>query len=683
MLTSITGLRRRLGLTCTATAAAVALVVAGPGAALGASGDLDPTFGAGDGIVITDLAYYEDSPDMVLQPDGKILTVGTLTPAEGGDSAFSLLRYNADGSPDTTFGDGGAVATTISSGDSGQALTLQPDGKIVVAGSSIVEQNGIAWGQFTLLRYLPNGTLDTTFGDAGRVFPDFGQGSSGAAVRVLGNGRILAAGGAQGGFALARLMPDGSLDNTFGGGDGRVTSPFAVGGASVQDLALQSDGTIVAVGTAGYVPPAYSTDVVMARYTPDGSPDTGFDGDGQLLLDWGTAIDAANGVVLQPDSKIVVSGYSSEGFTTARFNTNGTPDTTFGGDGRVGTTFEAGSGVANDVALQSDGKIVAAGGGAGTGDPHDFAVVRYNTDGSLDSTFSGDGKVTTDVGPFYEDDWEQGQALVIQPDGKLVVAGVTEDGTARGVIRYEVSGTTPPPATADLLVTKTGTPATVALGDAVTYTVKVTNKSASTATATGVQLTDSLTGTGNGTILSATTSQGSCTNTPSQATCALGSLAPNTTATVTITAEPSRVGTLTDTATASATQSDPVPADNTASAATTVNNTRGCTITGTSGNDTINGTFSNDVICALSGNDTVNASFGNDTVHAGPGNDRVDGGYGDDTLFGGPGSDNLIGNFGNDRLNTVDGVPANDTANGGYNTDTCTTDTGDTRVSCP
>ncbi|MBT2539129.1 DUF11 domain-containing protein [Streptomyces sp. ISL-44] len=570
MLTSITGLRRRLGLTCTATAAAVALVVAGPGAALGASGDLDPTFGAGDGIVITDLAYYEDSPDMVLQPDGKILTVGTLTPTEGGDSAFSLLRYNADGSPDTTFGDGGAVATTISSGDSGQALTLQPDGKIVVAGSSIVEQNGIAWGQFTLLRYLPNGTLDTIFGDAGRVFPDFGQGSSGAAVRVLGNGRILAAGGAQGGFALARLMPDGSLDNTFGGGDGRV-----------------------------------------------------------------------------------------------------------------GTTFEAGSGVANDVALQSDGKIVAAGGGAGTGDPHDFAVVRYNTDGSLDSTFSGDGKVTTDVGPFYEDDWEQGQALVIQPDGKLVVAGVTEDGTARGVIRYEVSGTTPPPATADLLVTKTGTPATVALGDAVTYTLKVTNKSASTATATGVQLTDSLTGTGNGTILSATTSQGSCTNTPSQATCALGSLAPNTTATVTITAEPSRVGTLTDTATASATQSDPVPADNTASAATTVNNTRGCTITGTSGNDTINGTFSNDVICALSGNDTVNAGFGNDTVHAGPGNDRVDGGYEDDTLFGGPGSDNLIGNFGNDRLNTVDGVPANDTANGGYNTDTCTTDTGDTRVSCP
>ncbi|MFE1414546.1 calcium-binding protein [Streptomyces sp. NPDC058746] len=657
-------------------------MVAGPGMALGAPGDLDPTFGGGDGKVITDLPYYEDSPDMVLQPDGKILTVGTLTPAEGGDPAFSLVRYNPDGSPDTAFGDGGAVATTISSGDSGQAVALQADGKIVVAGSTLVEQNGTAWSQFTLLRYLPNGALDTAFGNAGRVFPDFGQGSSGSAVRVLSNGRILAAGAGQGGFALARLLPDGSPDNTFGGGDGRVATPFPLG-ASVQDLALQSDGRIVAVGTASYASPAFSTDVALARYTPDGSPDTSFDGDGQLLLDWGTSIDAANGVVLQADNKIVVSGYSSEGFTTARFNTNGTPDTAFGGDGRVGVSFEAGTGIANDVALQPDGRIVAAGGGAGTGDPHDFAVVRYNTDGSLDTTFSDDGKVTTDVGPFYEDDWEQGQALAVQPDGKLVVAGVTEDGTARGVVRYEVSGSTPPPpVSADLSVTKTGSPATVALGDSATYTVRVTNNSTTT-TATGVQLTDALTGTGNGTVLSTTAGQGSCTTTPSQAVCALGSLAPGATATVTVTAEPSRVGSLTDTATASATTTDPNTANNTASATTTVTNTRGCTIVGTSGNDTLNGGYGNDVICALSGNDTVNASFGNDTVHAGPGNDRVDGGYGDDNLIGGPGSDSLTGNFGADRLNTVDGVSGNDTANGGYNTDVCTTDTGDVRISCP
>ncbi|MFG2880065.1 calcium-binding protein [Streptomyces sp. NPDC048337] len=680
MTTPLAALRTRLRLTCAATAAGAALLLTVPGAALAAPGDLDPAFD-GDGKVITDLVYYEDSQDMVLQPDGKIITVGSLTPAEGGEngSDFSLLRYNPNGSLDATFGDGGAVTTDLSPGDGGRAVALQSDGKIIVAGDTIVEEGGISWGQFTVLRYTANGALDPTFGTGGRVSPDFGRGSSAGALRVLGDGRILAAGGAQGAFALARLTPEGILDTTFGNGDGRVTTEFAGGGASVEDLALQtSDGKIVAAGRAGYTSPAYTTDIALARYTTDGDPDPGFDTDGNATVDWGSAADTANGVVLQPDNKLVVAGYGSEGFTTARFNTDGTPDTTFGGDGRVGTTFEAGGGAAHDVALQADGKIVAAGSGAGPGDGHDFAVVRQNTDGSLDTTFSGDGKVTTDVGPFYEDDWEEGHSVAIQPDGKIVVSGVTEDSTARGLVRYLVSGTTPP--TADVSVTKDGA-TSLSLGDAVTYTVRVTNNSTTTA-ATGVQLTDALSGTAAGTVLGTTTTQGSCTTTPTQATCALGTLPAGATATVTLTAEPSRAGSLTDTATVSA-QNDTTPGNNTATRTTTVTNTRGCTIVGTSGNDTLNGGYGNDVICALSGNDTVNASFGNDTVHAGPGNDRVDGSYGNDTLIGGPGSDNLIGNFGTDSLNTVDGVSGNDTANGGYNTDTCTTDPGDTRISCP
>ncbi|MFD9410945.1 calcium-binding protein [Streptomyces sp. NPDC059989] len=679
MFTPLAGLRRRLRLTCAATAAGAALLLTVPGTALAAPGDLDPAFD-GDGKVVTDLIYYEDSQDMVLQPDGKIITVGSLTPAEGGEngSDFSLLRYNPNGSADATFGEGGAVTTDFSSGDGGHAVALQADGKILVGGISIVEEGGVSWGQFTVLRYTAGGQLDPTFGTGGRVSPDFGRGSSAGALRVLGDGRILAAGGAQGAFALVRLTPEGILDDTFGEGDGRVTTELAGGGASVEDLALQPDGRIVAVGRAGYTSPNYSTNTALARYTADGSPDTTFDNDGNATVDWGSAADAANGVVLQPDDKLVVSGYGSEGFTTARFNTNGTPDTTFGGDGRVGTPFEAGLGAAHDVALQSDGKIVTAGSGAGPGDGHDFAVVRLNTDGVLDNTFGGDGKVTTDVGPFYEDDWEEGHSVAIQPDGKIVVSGVTEDGTARGVVRYLVSGTTPP--SADLSVTKSGA-TTLSLGDPVTYNVRVTNNG--TSPATGVQLTDALTGTSGGTVLSTTTTQGSCTTTPSQATCALGTLPVGATATVTVTAEPSRTGTLTDTATATAAQADPVPGNNTRSVTTTVSNTRGCTIVGTSGNDTLNGGYGNDVICALSGNDTVNASFGNDTVHAGSGNDRVDGSYGNDNLIGGPGSDNLLGDFGNDLLNTVDGVPANDIANGGYNTDTCTTDPGDTRISCP
>ncbi|MFC9298645.1 calcium-binding protein [Streptomyces sp. NPDC057010] len=665
-----------------AAAAGAALLFTVPGAALAAPGDLDPTFGEG-GVVITDLIYYEYTNDMVLQPDGKILTVGSQSPAEGGEngSDFSLVRYNPNGSPDPGFGDGGAVTTDFSPSDDAQGVALQSDGKIIVAGNTWVEENGVTRGQFTVLRYTANGTLDPTFGTDGRVFPDFGPGSGAGAVRVLSDDRILAAGGAQGDFALVRLTPGGSLDTTFGDGDGRVTTQLAGGNASVEDLALQpSDGKIVAVGRAG----AYTNNstVALARYGADGSPDPTFDNDGNTTVDWGTADDVASGVVLQPDDKPVVAGYGSEGFTTARFNTNGSPDTSFGGDGRVGTTFETGLGAAHDVALQPDGKIVTVGVGGGPDGGHDFAVARLTSAGVLDGTFSGDGKVTTDVGYDFFDDFEEAHAVSIQPDGKLVVAGVTNDSTARAVVRYEVTGTTPPPPppTADVSVTKDGA-TSLSLGDPVTYTVRVTNNSTTTA-ATGVQLTDALSGTAAGTILGTTTSQGSCTTSPTQATCALGTLPVGTTATVTITAEPSRSGTLTDTATAGA-QNDTTPGNNSASRTTTVTNTRGCTIVGTSGNDTLNGGYGNDVICALSGNDTVNASFGNDTVHAGPGNDRVDGGYGNDTLIGGPGSDTLTGNFGSDTLNTVDGVSGNDTANGGYNTDTCTTDPGDTRISCP
>ncbi len=134
----------------------------------------------------------------------------------------------------------------------------------------------------------------------------------------------------------------------------------------------------------------------------------------------------------------------------------------------------------------------------------------------------------------------------------------------------------------------------------------------------------------------------------------LGSLAPGTSTTST--------GTLTHMATVAATPSDPVSSDNTATASTSVNNARGCTIIGTSGPDTLSGGYGNDVICGLGGNDTVRASYGHDTVHGGHGNDNLDGSFGDDTIDGGPG---------------------NDTANGGYGTDTCTTDPGDARISCP
>ncbi|KJY31239.1 DUF11 domain-containing protein [Streptomyces katrae] len=657
-----------------AVAAGLALVLALPATALGAAGDLDPAFD-GDGKVVTDFGGggYDESRGMVIQADGKIVTVGTTVPAAGGYSDFALARYNPDGSLDPTFnGDGdndGRIQTDLRGGDDvADAVAVQSDGKLVVAGYSSEPD---AAGSFTVARFNPDGSLDTSFDGDGSTFTDFGTAGPQEAfgIAIQAGGAIVAAGTSGTDVAVARYNAvDGSLDTGFDG-DGKVITGFAGGSATAYDVTLQSDNKIVIAGRAGYNYPSNDSDFALARYNPNGSLDTTFDGDGRVTTAF-AGPDVANGVKIQPDGKIVTAGSSGFDFALARYNgADGSLDTGFDGDGKVTTDFGTNTlDGAADLALQTDGRIVAAGISEA-----DFGVARYNTNGSLDTGFGTGGKVHTDVSFGY---FDTANAVALQSDGKIVVSGNTGDD--RGLVRYQAV-TPPPPPGVDLAVTKTG-PASVSIGDQATYTVTVTNTSTTTA-ATGVTLTDTLTGPG--TLLSATPAQGTCTLTATTANCTLGTLAPGARTTVKLLAEPRATGTLSDRATASATQTDPATANNTATATSTANNAHGCTIIGTSGADTLNGGYGNDVICALSGNDTVRASYGNDTVYAGPGNDNVDGGFGDDTLIGGPGNDTLTGYYGSDRLDTVDGISGNDRADGGPNTDTCTTDPGDTRISCP
>ncbi|MFJ8017477.1 calcium-binding protein [Streptomyces sp. NPDC096339] len=657
--------RRRAGRIGALTAAGLALVLSLPGTATAAPGDLDNTFG-GDGKVTTDVTGYETTGGVVVQPDGKIITIGRAN-FEATSTDFALVRYNTDGSPDTTFGGGDGIVTTDFDigNDEGTAVALQPDGKIVAVGGTANESGNGAW---LAARYNTDGSLDSTFGNGGKVVTEIDPDAieTALAVVVQPDGKIVAGGESIGVWSLVRYNANGTLDSGFDG-DGRVITPIEGGCCDgVRGLALQSDGRIVAAGysTAGFT---------LTRYNTNGSLDTGFDGDGRVLTGFGSG---AAGVAVQPDGKIVTAGSAGNAFGAARFTANGAFDPTFDGDGRATTSFGLGYTAVGGMALQPDGRIVAAGQYAG-----DFALVRFNADGTLDAGFDGDGRLTTDFGTPVDG----AGAVALQTDGKIVAAGVTgdpnSDASDRAVARYlgGAGSPPPPPPSADVSVTKTGT-ATVSIGDQASYTVQVKNNSGTT-TATAVSLSDTLTGAG-GTLLSAVPSQGTCTTTATTATCALGSLAPGAQATVTVTAEPRATGTMSDTATVSSSPTDPVTGNNTATATSTVNNARGCTIIGTSGADTLNGGYFNDVICGLSGNDTINASYGNDTVHAGPGNDRVDGGFGDDVLNAGTGTDTLIGNYGNDRLNTADGAPG-DTANGGLGTDTCTTDAGDTRLSCP
>ncbi len=587
-------------------AAGMALVLAVPGVALAAPGDLDPSFDT-DGRVTTDFGGFDTAQAVAVQADGKIITAGRTFPS-GGSNDFALARYNTDGSLDTTFNGDGRVTTDFGGDEVAEGVAVQTDGKIVAAGRT----GGVV--DFALVRYNTDGSLDTTFNGDGRVTTDFGGDEVAVAVAVQADGSIVAAGGSTVGsndFALARYNRDGSLDTTFDT-DGKVTTDVG-GNDQLWDAALQADGKIVAVGN-------------------------------------------------------VFAGPGGSDLALVRYNTDGSLDTTFDTDGKVTTDFAGGSEQAKTVALQADGKIVAAG-DSSTGSDLDFALARYNTDGSLDTTFNGDGKVTTD----FNGSSDQAFGLAVQADGKIVAAGSASmiPGQDMGLARYEGGG-----GDAEVSVTKAG-PATASLGDQASYTVTVTNNSA-TVPASNVMLQDTVTGPGQ--LASATPSQGTCTTTATSANCALGALAPGASATVTVTIEPTATGTLTDTATVSATEPDPTPANNTASATTTVNNAHGCTIIGTPNADSLAGTNGNDVICGLGGNDNISAGNGNDTVFGGSGNDTLNGGNGDDTVFGGSGNDTVNGGNGTDALT---GGSGNDTLNGGNGTDTCAADPSETVTSCP
>jgi uncharacterized delta-60 repeat protein len=269
------------------------------------------------------------------------------------------------------------------------------------------------------------GSLDTTFGTGGIVTTDIGLSSDVARSVVLqSDGKIVVAGyatdpGGSDDFAVVRYNPDGSPDGFFGD-DGIVTTGISGGDARANSVVLQSDGKIVVAGTNG------NDDFAVVRYTTAGVLDTTF---GRIVSGTGTGIvttdiddeDEANSVVLQSDGKIVVAGVADGDFAVVRYTTAGVLDTTFGGgDGKV-TTDITGADSANSVVLQSDGKIVVA----GYADDNDFAVVRYTTDGELDTTFGGGGTfgdpgiVTTDIGTSTD----RAYSVVLQSDGKIVVAG--------------------------------------------------------------------------------------------------------------------------------------------------------------------------------------------------------------------------------------------------------------------
>jgi uncharacterized delta-60 repeat protein len=385
------------------------------GLARAADGDLDPTFNA-DGKLTTSFAEGEaNARSVAIQPDGKIVVAG----AVGSD--FGLARYETDGSLDATFDGDGRVVTDLSGGlDAARGVAVQADGKIVAVG--VVDQLGPD-PTFGLVRYNDDGSLDPEFDDDGKVTTNFSGGEDTAAAVAIGSdGKIVVAGSKHGvAFAVARYTDLGSLDPTFGG-DGRVTTTFHSLGIA-RGVAIQPNGKIVAVGTS-----ASSGGFALARYRDDGSLDPRFGGDGKVLTYLADGYGGeAHSVALQSDGKVVIAGAGENDifgpFAVARYTSRGRLDPTFSGDGIVTTDMGSEEQAADGVAIQGNGKIVAA----GYADvPHEagssrggFALARYRPGGALDASFGGDGKVRT----RFRAGVALGICVALQGDGRIVAAG--------------------------------------------------------------------------------------------------------------------------------------------------------------------------------------------------------------------------------------------------------------------
>ena len=410
-------------------------------------GALDPSFGTG-GKKTVGIDSRQDSLNAVaIQPDGKIVGAGSSSTGAANTGDQALVRLNVDGSLDSSFGSGGTVLTVLTPfSDYSLEVLIQPDAKIVVAGKS---WNGSNY-DFTLVRYNSDGSLDTSFGSGGSVVTDFGSSHDEAAGAVLQpDGKIVVAGGSQIGatydFSLARYTSNGSLDTSFGSG-GKVTTQVGSGADGANAVALQPDGKIVATGFSSN---GSNDDFALVRYNADGSIDTGFGLGGKVTTPIGSAGDTAWEVAIQPDGKLVAVGSSSSGltddFALARYNADGSLDTGFGSGGKVTTPFGSSYDDALAARLQPDGRIVAVG-YSNNGTKYELALARYMPDGSLDTGFGSGGKVTTGIGS--NNDFAYAAAL--QSDGRIVAAGSSQSGSNYDFAFVRYLGST-------LTVAKTGT----------------------------------------------------------------------------------------------------------------------------------------------------------------------------------------------------------------------------------
>ena len=439
---------------------ALSCLSAGP--VLAADGDLDTSFsGDGKATVHASTGYNDLVGDVMVLLDGSVLLAGSMMHSPT-DADFLVTKLTAQGSLDTSFGNNGhaVVAFDLGGGlaDWGHALARQGDGKLVVGGW--VQRDSAGNYDFAAVRLHADGTIDTGFGTAGKVTVAFDLGGvnfeSVADVLIQPDGKILLAGTVQRAnqdedFAVVRLLADGTPDASFGY-QGKVVAHFDQGGDNrdtVKAAVLQTDGKILLAGTVERA--GLDFDFAALRLLANGSVDSSYGTVGRVTVGFNIGTpgqDFARDAVLDAYGRLVMAGHASgigpggTDFAVVRLDTNGTPDISFDGDGKVtvGINLGLGSDIGNAVAAAPDDKIIVAGDAWVSETDADFAVVRLNPDGSLDSGFGSSGKriVAFDLGSTSRLD--RPEAATIGIDGGIVVAGTVDtinDLALTGVIRLQ------------------------------------------------------------------------------------------------------------------------------------------------------------------------------------------------------------------------------------------------------